>query len=198
MYVPCFESPHSEPVNMFKAKGRFALHLSASQLTAFFIFSLICSLWSPTGVALAQDNNHISVWSSLSSPAKRWNSQVGLQALEYYFVLHSTFIHVVWLMLAISPDETVPQQDMIDGSHIPNPYLHQTLWAIYFCQQPRNSDVPTGVGKTCFFQKYLFALGPFLIPSGVSYTCSPSDHFSLWNERLSACWNSSFEFPVPC
>lgn len=29
-------------------------------------------------------------------------------------------------MLAISPDETVPQQDMIDGSYIPNPYLHQT------------------------------------------------------------------------
>lgn len=156
MYVPCFQSPHSEPVNMFKAKGRFALHLSASQLTAFFIFSLICSLWSPTGVALAQDNNHISVWSSLSSPAKRWNSQVGLRALEYYFVLHSTFIHVVWLMLAISPDETVPQQDMIDGSHIPNPYLHQTLWAIYFCQQPRNSDVPTGVGKTCFFPEISF------------------------------------------
>lgn len=156
MYVPCFQSPHSEPVNVFKAKGRFALHLSVSQLTAFFIFSLICSLWSPTGVALAQDNNHISVWSSLSSPAKRWNSQVGLRALEYYFVLHSTFIHVVWLMLAISPDETVPQQDMIDGSHIPNPYPPSDPARNLFLPTTKKFGCPYRCWENLFFPEISF------------------------------------------
>lgn len=70
------QSPHFEPVKTFKAKERVpesAVHLWASQLTAFFlILPVMCSLWSPPGVALARDNNHISVWSSL---AERFTSR---------------------------------------------------------------------------------------------------------------------------
>lgn len=176
VYVPCrlklhnrcCQSPHFEPVNMFKARENVsegALHLCASQLTAsfFFHFSLWCALWSLTGVALAQDNNHISVWSSLSSRQRdeftSWTAGTGILFCEnQHSVPLSTFIHFVWLMLAISPDETVPQQDMIDGSYIPNPYLHQTpkqfisanSWGFLMSlQHTRSSSRPT------FLQKYL-------------------------------------------
>lgn len=91
----CCQSPHFEPVNMFKARENVsegALHLCASQLTAFFFFFIfpsdvlfeVSQEWPlpRTIITLVCDPHWVA--------GREMNSQVGLQGLEYYFVRTNT------------------------------------------------------------------------------------------------------------
>lgn len=93
LHTRCCQSPHFEPVNMFKAKEKVwesALHLCASQLTVFSHFpSDLLSLKSHRSAPLPR-----TIITLVCDP--RWvagtemNSPVGLQGLEYYFVWANT------------------------------------------------------------------------------------------------------------
>lgn len=86
----CWESPHFEPVNAVKAPGKVlkrTVHLCALQLPAFFLnFSLICRLWSPTGVPPSTRTIITLVCDRSRVAGKEMNSKLGLQGLEYYLV----------------------------------------------------------------------------------------------------------------
>ena len=85
-------------------------------------------LWVPEGCSMPR-TIIILVWEPHSSRVFRaWTVETGiLFCVNQCSKVFTTFIHSIWLMLAISQDATVPQKDMMDGIYAPNPFLHQTL-----------------------------------------------------------------------
>lgn len=92
-------------------------------------------------------------------------------------------------MLVISLDETVPHQYMIDGSWILPPSEPKV---IYFCQQPRISDVPTAHRAEAkpHFYRNIFAASSIFNP------CRCLRYIQT-KIIISACEDRAFEFPVP-
>lgn len=140
---------------------------------SFFSFSpLICSLWSPTGVPLAQDNNHISVWSSLSSPAERWIHK--LDCRDWNIILceltQRAPLHIHSLRLTDAGN--FPRRNCATARHdrwllYPKSLPPSDPEAIYFCQQPRISDVPTALTEqqqNHIFTEIPLLFHPFLNP----------------------------------
>lgn len=83
------KSPHFEPINMFEEKEKVsngALHLCASQLTAFFhTFSDLLPLKSHRSAPLPR-----TIITLVCDPSwvagREMNSEAGLQGPEYHFV----------------------------------------------------------------------------------------------------------------
>lgn len=170
---------------MFQAKEKVSpctcLHHS---LQLSFIFPLICSLWSPTGVALAQDNNHISVWSSLSSRQRDEFTSWGLQGPEYYFVRTNTWCSSLHWFTLSDWCWQFPQMKLCHSETWSMALISQILTSIrpqsnlflpttkhFWCRTAR-THIYTHTQlqqKTHFYRKTSAASSIFLIPSGVQY-----------------------------
>lgn len=156
----------------------------------FFKFSLWSALFEvPQECPLAQDNNHISVWSSLSSRHKdEFTSRTaGTGILFFWELTHPAPLHIYPLRLTAG---NFPRRNCATARHdrwllYPQSLPQSDPDAIYFCQHPRIFDVPkahTGAAESNFH--------PFSIPAGVKYTYRQI--------IISAFEMRAFEFPVLC
>ena len=102
-------------------------------------------------------------------------------------------------MLEITPDETVSRQDMIDGSYIPNPHLHQSP-VQFISANYREFRMSLQHTRSCSanysFIETLY-LSTVLIPSGDSYPCrEKKSEFQpvKWEALLGLLWHLNFLF----
>lgn len=192
----CCQSPHFEPVNMFKEKEKVLKKCTAPVcITAYSFFfhvpSDLLSLKSHRSAPLPR-----TIITLVCDP--RWvagremNSHVGLQGLEYYFVRTNTACSSPHSFTSSDWCWQFPQTKLCHSKTWSMAPISQILTSIrprsnLFLPTTKNFWCPYSTqssSRTTFFTGIPLLLHPFLIPAGVQYTYSRNHNFSLWNESI--------------